>query len=600
MSPARREVLVAALASVVLALGLTWPVALRLTTQVVGHPGNDGWNHIWGYWWVAESLRGGDWPDQTGLLSWPTGGTLWFIDTVQVLLSLPVQLLLGPVAAYNVVMILGLAFAGFAAWLLARELTRDAAASAVAMVAFGASPHLLGQAYNGISETVCAGWLPFTLWALLRVFDRPSWGRALALGGSAGLCMLTSWYYGLFAGLGGLILLATRGGGRPYLVQWRAAAPKLAVSVGLAGVLVAPGFLAFRASLGASDAIVSRDPEFVWNSLLYHNITDLAAFFRPSQVASPDLYALHGEELIIVIYLGWIALGLATLAVAATRRHRQFMAFTWLGLLFFLFSLGPYLNVGGEYLEVAGRRVPLPFLALFEAFPIFDRISHPFRFVVGVSLAVAVLAAHGLRHATRRLTVPARLGVAVALALLMVGEVARFSPAAVPVPTADARIPEPYAQMAEDPVPGAVLDLPLTVPNLERAIYVWFQAAHRRPVPWGLNDPMPRALLNNRLAVALMQLEASRARSLPPAVPGLDLVVSGRTLARQGYRYVVLHERLYPGFKRAQAEALLTGVFGEPARYPSDRMLVWTLPEELVSEGRAGDAAALADSGSAE
>lgn len=602
MSTATREVLAAAAAALLLALGLTWPVAVRVTTQVVGHPGNDGWNHIWGYWWVAESLLGGDWPDQTGLLSWPTGGTLWFIDTVQVLLSLPVQLLLGPVAAYNVVMIVGLAFAGFSAWLLARELTRDAAASVIAMVAFGASPHLLGQAYNGISETVCAGWLPFTLWALLRVFDRPSWGRALLLGTSAGLCMLTSWYYGLFAGLGGFILLTTRGAGRPYLVNWGAALPKLGLAVVWAGALVAPGFLAFQASLGAEDAIVSRDPEFVWNSLLYHNITDLAAFFAPTQTPSPDLYTLHGEELIIVIYLGWITLGLATLAVAATRRHRQFMAFTWLGLLFFLFSLGPYLNVAGTYLEVFGRRVPLPFLVLFEAFPVFDRISHPFRFVVGVSLAVSMLAAHGLRHATRTRAVSTRVGVAVGLGLLMVAEVARYSPAPVPVPTSDARIPEAYSKMAGDPVRGAVLDLPLTVPNLERAIYVWFQAAHRRPVPWGLNDPMPRALLDNRLTVALMQLEASRARSLPVQAPGLDLVVSGRTLARQGYRYVVLHERLYPAYKRAQAEALLTGVFGEPAAYPSDQMLVWTLPAELVAAAHpsADDATAQADSGGTE
>ena len=31
--------------------------------------------------------------------------------------------------------------------------------------------------------------------------------------------------------------------------------------------------------------------------------------------------------------------------------------------------------------------------------------------------------------------------------------------------------------MTEDPVEGAVLDVPLTVPNLERAIYVWYQAS---------------------------------------------------------------------------------------------------------------------------
>ena len=583
MRSSSREAAIAALLSVALAVTLTWPVALHPASLVVGHPGNDGWNHIWGYWWVAESLLSGDWPDQTGLLAWPRGGTLWFIDTVQVLLSLPIQLLTSPVVAYNVVMIVGLAFAGFAAWLLCRELSRDAVAAGVALVLYGASPHLLGQAYNGISETVCAGWLPFTLWGLLRVLERPTWPRAVLLGVSAGLCMLTSWYYGLFAALGGLVILATRAGTRAFLVDWRAALPRLGVSVGLAGALVAPGFGAFRSSLGADDAIVSRDPEFVWNSLIYHNITDLMAFFRPGRLPSPDLYALHGEELIIVIYLGWVGLALAAVAFIATRRQRQFAAWAWLMLLFFAFSLGPYLNVGGDYLELFERRIPLPFLALFEAFPIFDRISHPFRFVVGVSLGLAVLATHGLRHLLRTRPLPQRIAVVGALSLAALLEFAVASPAHLPVPTADARIPPAYAEMATDPVPGAVLDLPLTVPNLERAIYVWYQAGHRRPVPWGLNDPMPGPLLENRLLVTLMRLEATRARTLPSDLPLLDLLASGRALARQGYRYVVLHEDLYPSFKRDQAVAVLSGVYGEPEAWPDDGLLVWTLPEELVS-----------------
>jgi hypothetical protein len=48
-------------------------------------------------------------------------------------------------------------------------------------------------------------------------------------------------------------------------------------------------------------------------------------------------------------------------------------------------------------------------------------------------------------------------------------------------------------------------------------------------------------------------------------------------LAAQGYRYIVLHERLYPEFKRVQVEALLTGLFGAPRRYAVDGLQVYTL-----------------------
>ena len=142
-------------------------------------------------------------------------------------------------------------------------------------------------------------------------------------------------------------------------------------------------------------------------------------------------------------------------------------------------------------------------------------------------------------------------------------------------PVSDATIPALYDDLAADPVPGAVLDLPLTVPNLERAVYVWYQSAHGRPVPWGLNEPMPETLLRNRLTATLIRLEATRARSLPPRLPELDMVISARSLARQGYRYIVVHEALYPAFKRDQVEVLLTGAVGEPRR--EEGRLVYTL-----------------------
>ncbi len=583
--PPRRELAVAALASLLLAAGLTWPAVLHPTSRLVGHPGNDAWNHVWGYWWVADELAQGRWPDHTTLLSHPTGGSLYFIDTTQALLTLPLQLIGGPALAYNAAVVGGLALSAFGAWLLARRLSGDAIAAGFALVAYGASPHLLGQAYNGISETVCAGFLPLTLFALRTLLDRPTPARALALGLLGGLTMLTSWYYGLFAALGGLALVGWQAGTQAYAVDWRRTLPALGGAAGIALATVAPLLLRFRGSLEATDALVTRDPTFVRASLLNHNITDLLAIFVPSQVPSPDLFALYGEQLIIVTYVGWTALALAGVAVVATRRRREWSPWVVLGLLFFLFALGPYLNVGGSYVELDGRRIPLPFLALFELFPVFDRISHPFRFVLGFALTVTMVATHGLRHLLRSQPAPRRLAVVAGLGALVLAEVALGSPAPLPLPTSDAAIPQAYVDMTEDDVAGAVLDIPMTVPNLERAVYTWYQSAHGRPVPWGLNDPMPVSLLQNRLTAALIRLEAVRAQTLAPHLPELDLVVAGRLLARDGYRYIVLHEALVPGFKRENMAAVLTGVYGPPRAYPEDGLLVWTLPVPGAAPG---------------
>ena len=64
-------------------------------------------------------------------------------------------------------------------------------------------------------------------------------------------------------------------------------------------------------------------------------------------------------------------LGLALLGYAmfATRRHRAFGPWVWLAVIFFVFSLGPYLNMNGGMVEIDGRRVPLPSFPCLMRFP---------------------------------------------------------------------------------------------------------------------------------------------------------------------------------------------------------------------------------------
>ena len=563
---------------------LTWPVVIFPGSQLIGHPGNDTWNHVWGYWWVAGYLEQGVWPQKADLLSWPSGGSLYFIDTMQAIFSWPIQKILGPVVAYNYVIISQLALCGYGAWLLAFKQTEDAYASYAALFIFEMAPHILGQAYNGISETVCAGWFPLSLWALFCLMKRPNWKNALLLIFMGSMCILSSWYYGLFTAIAALIVLVWHALCQARIQRWRAILTWISVSAGVSLMIVAGPFLSFRSSLNAEDALVTRDPEFVERSLLNHNITDIVAFFNPSTVPSPNLFLLYGEELIIVIYIGWIAIFLAGYSIYALRNSLDISPWIWVAVVFFFFSLGPYLNVGGSYLEFDGKRIPLPFLALYKAIPIFDRISHPFRFTVGVELAIAVLAAHGLRRLLRSYSPNLKILCISSLAMGIWIEYSIASPAHLPIPTSDATISQAYTDMREDPIEGAVLDLPLTLPNLERAIYVWNQSAHNRPIPWGLNDPMPKPLLNNMMTQTLIQIEGNRARTLPHILPELDLVIASRTFIRQGYRYIVVHKDFYPQYKAEQVEQLLTALYGIPKIYRQDNLLVFPLSLEGASE----------------
>ncbi len=580
-----RKVMPALVASLALAVLITWPAVLDPMSSMLGHPGNDTWNHAWGYWWVVSGVvNDGSIPLHTELLNHPTGGSLFFIDTFNALLSLPAGAAAGIPLAFNLTVLAAFAWNAFAMWVLAREVLRDAWAAAVPAVIFCASPHLLGQAYNGISETLNAGWLPLTCWALIRLLDRQRPGRAVLLGLMLGICSLSNFYYGLFGILACFIAALHRAITEPRLTRW---APFVGFSVLgalLYGVLVLPVLRVLSSSLGAEDAMVSRDPEFVWQSLLNHNITDALGFFRPGRVYSPDLKALYGEDLLIVTYLGWVALALGALALARARPRRQLTLWVVFVVSFLIFSLGPYLHINGSYVTYEGawvsaeqfaispksfKVIPLPFLTFFEAFPLFSRISHPFRFVVPASLGVGILAGFGAQWLATKLPRLPALGLCCAAVL---GEILLTSPAPWPLPRCSAVIPQVYASIEGE---GAVLDLPITVPNLERAVYTWYQTAHGRPTPYGLNDPIPDPLERNPLTHLLVQVEASRAVTLPRMLPELEMVIGKRLLQAQGYRWIVVHEALYPEHKRRMVNDILEPLLGEPQR--SERVAIYDL-----------------------
>ncbi len=519
------------------------PVAANPTGLALGHPANDVWNHIWGFWWVADALTQGQLPVRTDLLAWPTGGSLWFIDTFNALAVLPVTLLAGPVAAYNAAIFANFAWCGLGAYALALQVARSRAGATLAGVAYMSCPHLLGQAYNGITETLSAGWLPLSLAALLAARADPRPRRAVLAGVTFGLTAFANWYYGLFAALvGGAVLAWDLARALPRPDRWarlRAAAPPLLLG-GVASALVAGGpFALFYSSMGAADAVVTRDPAFVWMTLVMHNMTDVVSLLRPGKHYSPDLKALFDEDLLVVVYLGHALLwpALLTLATGWRRFVRPWALFA---AAFTLLALGPFLFVAGAYVQVSGGWIPLPFLALFDAFPLFSRISHAYRFVVGASLALSVMLAWTVRALAER-GFPAPLAAAWIAALRLV-EALWLSPAPFPLPTSEASVPAAYAQLDG----GAVLDLPVSLPVLARSRYGLHQLVHRGPMPYGLNDPSPVYLYLNRYTRYLIELERSTVAFLPAELPALDLALAQAELESNGLRWIVVHRAEYP------------------------------------------------------
>ena len=222
-----------------------------------------------------------------------------------------------------------------------------------------------------------------------------------------------------------------------------------------------------------------------------------------------------------------------------------------LGLMYFLLCLGPFLFVAGDYLQVLGGWIPLPFLALFEWIPMFSRISHAYRFAVGITLALCMLLAWTIRSMEgRRIPV---LGVAMVIAGLRVLECFYASPAHFPLPVSNVQVSPAVASLDG----GAVLDLPVGRPVLARSQYSMAQMHHMQPSPYGLNDPLPSSLRFNRFLRFLVEMEFSATTSLPAQMPWFDLYMGKEAAMADGLKWIVLHEESYPAGQFARTARFL-------------------------------------------
>ena len=366
-----RSYVLALVGCFLLASLITWPVVVNPSGGLVGHPGNDTWNHAWGLWWVVDGIwnRGGI-PTHTGLLNYPDGGSLFFIDTFNAVLTAPAQKWFGLPFAYNAAVFFGVFWTAFGAWCLAYHVCRDRVGASVAAVAYGCNAHLLGQTYNGITETINAGWIPFFLLALLRLLDRPSPRRGLLMGLCFGLCALSNFYYGLFCLLIGVTVVLHAGFRDVRSVRWKAFFGSAVLGGLVALLLVLPVLAVLSGTMSQADAMVSRDPEFVWDSLLNHNYTDVVGFFRPGKVYSPDLKVEYGEELIIVTYLGWVLLALVALCLTLHRRRSELSLWIVLMAVFLVLRSVPTCTSAAETLSLwGGARFPCPSCRSLKPFP---------------------------------------------------------------------------------------------------------------------------------------------------------------------------------------------------------------------------------------
>src|SRR5947207_7599351 len=198
---ARHHLLPLALYALIAAV-MTFPLVLHLATHVPGD-GGDALMNYWGYWWVRQALAAGGNPLRTPLLYAPYGAPLYLhtLNLFNGLASIPVQLAFGMTPAYNAVVFLSFALAGYFAYLLVTCVSGSRVAGFLggAIYAFGSYhlTHLLGH-----TNLLASEWLPAYALCLVAANEATGRRRTLLVAAASGalfLLALGDWQYVLFA-----------------------------------------------------------------------------------------------------------------------------------------------------------------------------------------------------------------------------------------------------------------------------------------------------------------------------------------------------------------------------------------------------------------
>lgn len=503
----------------------------------------DGASFIWSYRMLPDAIRQLDNPFESALLFHPVGVNLAFHTNTPleaVLISLLSATGIGFPLAVNLVILAAVALTGVATYLLALHQSGSRWFSFVAGAAFLLLPWRYGRAF-GHHNLVHTWLLPLGLYALLRLIDRPSRVKGVALGAVVGAALLTDITFFLFL----LLALSVVGAFHLRVLRQRGGVRQLVIGAIISVVVALPVAVPMLQALASGEL----EPLPGWGAADTSSV-DLVAWLVPppwhpllgSQAVPFNGHIFRGGE--TLGYLGVLLLGgLAGAWLAARRRQWHWPA---LAAIAGVLAMGPFLQVygnSGSLFELLGRRfiVPLPYMILHYV-PVLNGLRIPSRFSVLVALACAVLAATALARltASRPRLVP---GLAIVVLAVVVVD---FYPNRAYAPQTSVAVPAAYRAVRDSPGDRAVLEVPIQWrdgfgqiggPD-DNTIVLKYAAFHRKPVVNGMVARYPKVRLQRLMAIPVYR-QMLALQGDPGFADAAEFTVTD--LTELGIGYVVYH-----------------------------------------------------------
>lgn len=574
----RRKVVIVA---VVVSYGLitvfmTYPVVFHLTSALAGSPQGDAVGKMWMLWWNKKALLDLQInPANLTHLYHPSEPyhPLLIVYPFLQLHALPLLLMLGPIAAYNVEFLFSFVLTGLTTYMLCYYLTNNHMASFIGGVIFAFFPNKMLHSMGHLPLTTLYLFPIYVLFLFL-LLEKPGLRRGLGLGLVLALSLLVHIIHIAYFLIPFTLVFILW---HLYTDRPKILAPDflkaLALAFLLAAVLTMPLFGPFLMDE------VSGELAYLQGRGSDAYSADLLNFFAPSsdhpvvgevlrQLQVPVPGRRDDETL---VYLGLTTLALA--AVGSIENWKPKGLWTVLGLIAGLLSCGPFLKWGGQvvHLGIGGDRWPisLPY-ALVDRLPFYEWGRTPARLVETVMFSLAILASFGTASVLTRLRTR-RAGVALtsALTALMLFEYMIV----YPFPVGQIPIPDFYSELASDPDDCAILDIPLRGwPADHTGMY--YQVVHGCRIVGGFIHRVPTGV---RPWMRLFELVATPLAESGDILEPLTGPQRAALLDHYDIGFVVLQKRLLASEEPQELVELLESLPSERV-YEDEQIVAFPVP----------------------
>ena len=553
-----------------LTLVLTYPLVLKIATHIPGGS-FDALQNVWNLWWLKYAvvdLHSN--PFYTNLIYHPTGVSLLFhtFNPFNAILSVPLQMIFGLTVSYNIVILFAFVMAGYGAYLLAKYVTRNAAAAFLAGVIFAFSPSHFAHAAGGHLQVLSIEWIPFYVLFFLKTIRESRKINAFLVAFFFLLTTLCDFYYALYLACFSVLYLCYQLWTSKGQIVSKELMIRFAILAIAAAVLIAPIALPMLTELEY------HIPPSVETTV--EGSADLLGFVTPSTLhpllgplAQNIAGKFTGNTAENTVFLGYTVLLVAMYSVWRVK-EKDIRYWIFVGLFFLVLSLGPVLHILGDTeFTVFKVRVPLPYLILY---PLFSFTRVPARAIVMVMLSLSIVVAYGLKSSSQWIqnrseglakspllawiwrSRSSEIGSTVARSLPEAKHLSKaaimsfffcaivFEYASFPLPLGKLAVPKMYYQIAAEEGDFALVELPrdYCYAQCQVSEYQYYQTVHRKKLVGGYIARNPSYALDFLYHTPVIR--ELNFPELPPDILRQDLSEAGLSLLNYyDVRYIILH-----------------------------------------------------------